>query len=200
MSKCSECTYLKACDPDLYGRYWCEKKLERVSANQEECYRFCRAYSRSSYESKNYEQYSKEHSNEGCYLTTIMCKILKVNDNNPYLNTLRDFRKNILQKNTNYKSLLVQYDVIGPIIANNLINDSMKYKISANSFSNYIMPITKLIKKNENEKAINLYVDMTNKLIKLYNINNIVTEDIINNANIKESGHGIYKVKKIASN
>lgn len=200
MANCSECTYLNPNDPDLYGRYWCEKKLERVHAHQSECYRFCRAYGRSSNVSDSYERYSKDNSSDPCYLTTLMCRILKMNDNNPFLNTMRLFRKNVLQKDEKYKDLLVEYDIIGPEIAINLEDDPLRYQISANAFYKYIKPITKLIRDNKNDEAINCYVEMTTKLKSFYSINRVIDTNIIECADIKESGHGIYKTKKIALN
>ena len=201
MAHCSECTYLKTNDPDLYGKYWCEKTLERVSASQQECHRFCRAYDRSYNMCEEYEKYSRDNSkNPGCYLTTMMCNILKMSDNSPFLNTMRDFRNNILQQSEKYKELLVEYDIIGPIIAENLSKDPHKYQISANGFFKYIKPITKFIKENKNEQAINAYTEMTEKLKSFYNINTTIDIDTINNADIKESGHGIYKTKKITLN
>lgn len=197
MGNCSECTYLKVDDPDLYGKYWCTKRLERVAA-YETCYRFCKDSSKSSYDSKYYENYSKDHSGSpGCYLTTIMCKILDMDDDNPYLTTMRNFRNNVLQKNNKYKELLVEYDTIGPKIANNLENDPLKSQIAFDSLFNYIVPITDLIKKEEYDKAIELYKSMTNKLKTFYNLNNTISVNDIENADIKESGHGIYKTKKI---
>ena len=198
MAKCSECTYLKPNDPDLYGKYWCEKKLERVSAYQEECSRFCRAYSRSSNASKSYEDFSNNNSGSpGCYLTTMLCEILKLSDNNPFLNTIRNFRNDVLQKDEKYKQILVEYDLVGPMIANNLNNDPLRYQIAANMFFKYIKPITKLIKENKNQEAIISYTEMTNNLKSFYNINKTINVNYINNADIKESGHGVYRVKKI---
>lgn len=49
--------------------------------------------------------------------------------------------------------------------------------------------------------AINFYVYMTNSLSYLYNLNYITLSiEDINNADIKESGHGIYKTKKLIPN
>lgn len=197
MANCSECVYLDFSNPDLYGKGWCEKKLERVDANEYECYRFCRAYNRSSSVSRSYEEYSKNNSNDpGCYLTTMLCYILKMPDSNPFLNTMRSFRNNILQKNDNYKPLLVEYDIIGPQIAKNLYNDPLKYQIAVNSFAKYIKPITKLIKEKKYNEAISLYIEMTNTLKKFYNINITLEENIIENADLEKSGHGIYTLKK----
>lgn len=198
MGNCSECTYLKANDPDLYGKYWCEQRLERVAA-YESCDRFCKAYSRSYSDSKDYEKYSKDHSgNPGCYLTTMLCNILEMPDDNIYLKTMRNFRNNILQNDKKYKKLLVEYDIVGPRIAHSLKNDPLKYQTAFNAFLNYIVPITDLIKSKENDNAVKLYTEMTNRLKLLYNTNDSIDISMIENADIKQSGHGNYKVKKIA--
>ena len=196
MNYCGECTYLKPNDPDLYGRYWCEKRLERVLANNEACYRFCTAYSRSKIDIEKYEKYSEEQSKDGCYLTTIMCKILKMPDNNPILNTMRNFRSNVLQKNNKYKNILIEYDVIGPEIALNILNDPMRVKISVDCMYNYIKPIIKHINEENYELAISKYISMTNMLKNLYNVNTTLSLDTINNADINNSGHGKYIIKK----
>ena len=196
MNYCSECTYLKTNDPDLYGKYWCECRLERVLANNEGCYRFCTAYSRSKYDIEKYEKYSIEHSKEGCYLTTIMCNILKMPDDNPFLNTMRYFRGNVLQKDKKYSNLLVEYDVIGPIISNNIANDPLNLQISIDCMFKYIKPIVKLIKEKNNDEAINQYIEMTNNLKKFYNINTTLRTETINNCDLNLSGHGVYILKK----
>ena len=54
-----------------------------------------------------------------------------------------------------------------------------------------------MIKSKNYDEAINSYKDMTNRLKNFYNINTTVTVEEINNADIKSSGHGIYKVKRI---
>jgi len=200
-SYCSECTYLKLESKDINGKFWCNKKLEWHLANELKCDRFCEDYNRDPSVAKSAYQYSIDHSSSGsCYLTTMLCSILKMPDNNVYLNTLRNFRKNFLQKDEKYREILVEYDIIGPIIAKNLNEDPLKYQIAVNTFYNYIKPIIKLIKENNNEEAISNYINMTNKLKFLYNVNHPISIEIINNAELKESGHGIYKVKKLASN
>ena len=200
MANCSECTYLNADgEPDLYGRYWCDKKYERVSAHQAQCDRFCRAYGRSSNVSRSYEQYSKD--NEGdphYYLTTIVCNILKIDNDNPFLNYLRNFRDNTLQKNEKYKAILAEYDIVGPKIAKSLSKDPLRYQIAANALYKYIKPIIKLIKEDKIDEAVSMYIEMTNKLKEFYNITINVSIEEINNADITRSGHGIY-MKKITN-
>ena len=196
MALCSECTYLGTCYDD--GTFWCEAKLECVYAHEQECYRFCRAYGRPSSVSDSYARYSKDKTSGGrCYLTTIMCNILKMSDDNPFLNSMRSLRNDVMQKDEKYKSLLVEYDIVGPVIADNLSKDPLKYQIAANGFFKYIKPISNLIREKKYDEAIASYIEMTNSLKMFYNINIAIEIDAINNADINNSGHGIYKVKKI---
>ena len=205
MSKtCGECTYLNISPGkgDLYGKFPCEKKYEWHLATDQECDRFCTAYDRDYYTIQNAHRYSQEHSSSGgCYLTTMLCNILKMPDNNIYLETMRDFRNNVLQKDEKYKSILVEYDIIGPKIAQFLKSDPLKENIAKKYLNTYISPITNLINDQKFEMAISLYMSMTNSLSLLYNLNcmSISTLDI-DNADIENSGHGIYKTKKITQN
>lgn len=198
---CGECTYLDLETGDIYGKFYCEKKYERHLATDIECGRFCRAYSRDNSSIQNAYNYSKDKTSSGCYLTTMMCNILDMPDNNMYLQTIRDFRNNYLQKNEEYKDLLVEYDIIGPKIAEALNNDPLKKVIAKKYFNFYINPITNLIKTNLYTAAINIYKQMTNSLKDLYSLDNISLSTLeIDNADINESGHGIYKTKKIVHN
>jgi len=199
MAQCAECTYLDLEDKDSSGKFWCDKQLERHLAFDPECWRFCKAYNREYCSIKNAIDYSKNHSSsEGCYLTTMLCSILKLNDNNLYLNTFRKFRQNVLQKDEKYKKILIEYDIIGPKIAEALYNDPLKEKIATIYFNKYIVSIFYFIINKNNEEAINLYIEMTNNLKNLYGLNNYnLTIEKINNADIEKSGHGKYIQKKI---
>ena len=205
MSKtCGECTYLNV-NPgkgDLYGKFPCEKKYEWHLATDPECDRFCTAYDRDYCTIQNAHRYSQEHSSSGgCYLTTMLCNILRMPDNNIYLETMRDFRNNVLQKDEKYKSILVEYDIIGPKIAQFLESDPLKEKIAKKYLNTYIKPITNLINEQKFEMAISLYMTMTNSLSFLYGLNYISISTLeIDNADIENSGHGIYKTKKITQN
>ena len=197
---CGECTYLDLSTGDEYGKFWCEKRLERHLANELECNRFCRAYSRDSSVAKSAYDYSKDKSSSGCFLTTMICSILNLPDNNTYLETIRNFRNQVLQKDDKFKPILVEYDIIGPKISEALNNDPLKNKIASKYFENYIKPITILINNKDFNGAINLYITMTNNLKNLYGLGNINISSIeIDASDIKESGHGIYKSKKITS-
>lgn len=198
MAQCAECTYLDLEDANSDGEYWCEKKCERHLATDPECGIFCSAYSRSSGAINNAISYSNSKNQSSCYLTTMLCSILNLPDNNIYLETIRGFRKNILQKDEKYKRLLVEYDIVGPVIANALANDPLRETIAMVYLTNFIIPITGFINNKENERAVNKYYQMTNNLKTFYGVNNYnVSVEQINNANIEKSGHGKYIQKKI---
>lgn len=193
---CGECTYLDLTTGDIYGKFYCEKRYERHGASDLECSNFCTAYSRSSSEINNAIEYTKDHTSSGCYLTTIVCNILGLPDNNIFLNTLRKFRNNILQKNDKYKTLLLEYDIIGPKIAESLNNDPLKKNIASMCLNNYIINIVENIELENYEDAINKYIEMTNKLRNLYNIDSINISTLeIKDVNIKDLGHGKYQKK-----
>ena len=200
MENCAICTYLDINDCNSDGKYWCDKNLERHYPTDPKCSKFCKAYGRSDSAVKNILDNSNSNYGSGCYLTTMLCSILNLNDDNLYLKTIRNFRKNILQKDDKYKSLLVEYDIIGPKIAEALSNDPLKKTIATRFFNKYIVDIFYYIINNDIDKAIELYVEMTNSLKTFYNLNNYnVTIDEINNADILESGHGVYLKKKITN-
>ena len=81
---CAACTYLGE-NADYDGKYYCDRKGERVYACDPRCYRFVEAYSRSNYGRENMYDNSRNHQSSGCYLTTAMCNILGYEDNNYYL-------------------------------------------------------------------------------------------------------------------
>ena len=198
MAICSECTYLDLSSGNGSGAFWCEKKLERHLATDIECSRFCRAYNRNSSSIKNAIEYSNNHnSSSGCYLTTMLCNIFNLPDNNYYLETMRKFRNEVLQKDEKYRHLLVEYDIIGPKIADALNNDPQKEIIANKYFYSYISEIIHNIENKKYYNAVFIYERMTNSLKDFYGLNTInVTTLEIENADIEKSGHGKY-IKKI---
>ena len=199
MANCAECTYLDIDYGERDKKFWCDKKCERHYGTDPACGTFCKAYDRDSCTISNVIDIAKGNtSSSGCYLTTMLCNILNLPDNNIYLETIRNFRKNILQKNEKYKALLVEYDIVGPVIANLLANDPLKEAIAKVYLNNFIIPITGLIKNKENDRAVNKYYQMTNNLKTFYGLNNYnVSVEQVDNADIGKSGHGKYIQKKI---
>lgn len=166
---CAACTYLGE-RADYNGKYYCSKKGD-VYASDPKCYSFVEAYSRSNSARTNMYDNSANHQSSSCYLTTIMCEILGYEDDNYYLNTLRNFRDNTMKINPNYFPLLYLYDLVGPIIAKNLNNDPNKLEIAKTFFEKYITKSVEAIEENNENVAINIYKSMTYALAEKYNIN-----------------------------
>lgn len=164
---CAACTYMS--ENGSCGNYWCEKKGRYMPANTAKCYSFCEAYSRSNYTRENMIDCAN-NSTSGCYLTTIMCKLLDYPDNNYYLNTLRKFRDEVMKNDFKYVPLLIMYDTIGPMISYELEHDKLGKKIATVFFTHYIIPSVGAIEENKYESAINIYVAMTNALAEHYNV------------------------------
>ena len=192
-SYCAACTYMSE-NLDC-GSYWCEKKGENRKANEPRCYSFCEAYRRS--DSTRENMISNSSSSSGCYLTTIMCKLLNYPDNNYYLNTLRSFRDDIMKQNPKYFPLLLTYDFVGPIISYELEKDTNGKAIASIFFNRYITKSVSAIEEEKYDSAINIYKIMTEELANKYHINmNLITPDMTN-IDMTTLGHG--KVKKLTN-
>ena len=189
---CAACTYLGE-SSDYNGKYWCSRKGKDYYACDAKCYDFCEAYSRSNYARENMYENSKSHmSSGGCYLTSIVCKILGYEDNNKYLNTLRAFRNNVLQKDEKYKPLLLAYDIVGPTISRELEKDKDGKQIANAIMANYIGTSVAAINKGDYEKAVRIYEAMTNELAQRYQIRKFIfrERDFDIKVDANKLGHG----------
>lgn len=132
-------------------------------------------------------------SPSSCYLTTIICNRLGLDDHCEELETLRDFRKSVLQKDETFKNLLYKYDVVGPIISQKLEKEDMM--IVRGLYLSYIEPAVSFIKKGNQEEAIARYIEMTKLLESFYQIQ--IEETIPEDYDSSRGGHGrLVKRKK----
>lgn len=176
MATCSECTYMNfEKEHDNDGKFWCENKYEWMRPESAECWRYCKAYSRDESVAKSYRDYSKDkQSSSGpCFITTIVCDTLGLDDNNIYLTLLRKFRKNYLQKKPDGIKVLEEYDTIGPVIAHFISHDEGKEKVAREVFMQSIIPVVNDICEGKNMEAINKYTDMTKGLIHRYGLDTL---------------------------
>ena len=183
---CAACTYMK--ENNNCGKFFCEMKNTYRSAAERRCYNYIEARRRSN-DQREYMIYISQHSGSGCYLTTIMCKLLNYPDNNEYLNTLRFFRNNVMQTNPNYMPLLLLYDNIGPEISKRLETDPNGKEIATVFFTNYIEKAVNAIDEGKNNTAINIYTAMTKTLADKYEIPVPIIK-VDKDINPTELGHG----------
>ena len=200
MDYCSECTYLRENDykGNCNGLFYCERRYDYVYGNNPKCGSFCRAYSRSDYKIKDISIKGEQEQNysSGCYLTTMVSSILGFSDKGYVLSQLRKFRNNVLQNNLDYKELLVQYDIIGPKIAEQLYLDPNKNIVANGLYQNILLKVVKEIELGNIDIAVRLYKGMTYGLQVCYGLaEQKIDPAFIQSSNIKESGHGKVKVK-----
>ena len=114
--------------------------------------------------------FRKNESHGGCYLTTAMCEVLGMDDHCYVLDTLRGFRDNYMINEPECIPLLNDYNTIGPIIADKIYDDEEASLVAGFMYSNYIVPATLYIEKEDNETAIDIYKTMTLDLMDRYGI------------------------------
>lgn len=156
------CTFYEYRSGLFSGDYWCRKNDCPVDENT--YYRYCRNYS--------YDECPiyKHQESSGCFITTVACQILGKEDQDPILNDLRNFRSNVLQKDEKYYDILKEYDVIGPMVADALVNDKDRDKIASVLYQDVILPVHLLIQKSDYEKAVESYYVMTLMLVNYYGL------------------------------
>lgn len=174
------------------GDYYCRKDNKVI--NSDTYYRYCRDYGY-----RDCPIYL-EQSSGGCFITTIVCEILGKNDDDEVLNNLRNFRDNVLQKNEKYYDLLKDYDIIGSMVADCIVNDKDKLNIALWLYNNMILPINGLVLEGNSEEAVNRYYDSTLAMVEYYGLS-FCYENLKNNDyeygcfNPKKAGHGLRKKK-----
>ena len=132
---------------------------------------------------------SRDYVPGGCFITTVVCEQLGYDDDCDVLSNLRNFRKEVLQKDPTYAPILYQYDVLGPSISKKLKEDSID--ISQKIYECFLVPIVGLLKKKEYEQAVNRYIYMTNLLKNYYGIES--QQEMDYNYQYQNGGHGYIK-------
>ena len=169
------------------------KDRNRYDSNEAYCTEYRKYYNTNSKACSSHFVYNEAlEDRDGCYITTAIVDILGLKDNTPYLEKLRNFRDNVMRKDENLKKILIEYDIVGPIISLNLLDDENKYEKSIDMLSNYIIPISFLLDMKKYNEAVIRYEMMVNNLINTYSIEKINVDE--NKINTKNIGKG-HKVK-----
>jgi hypothetical protein len=165
VSNCKDCVSIDLKDRNKYdtSEAWCSEYRRYVNPNDRAC----------SNRFKN-DDYKNPPSSD-CYLTTIVCEILGYPDDCDTLKTLRSFRDEYLKQNEEYIPLLLEYDIVGPKIAE-AIRKSLKPDVFAHYLlSNYITPTVKCVKSKNYDLALLIYQYMVTELKGLFHLE--LTED-----------------------
>lgn len=186
------CPYYTFKSGFIGGDYWCIKN--DCSVNSELYYKYCR-----NYDYDNCPIY-KQSTSSGCF-ATIVCRILKKDDDCELLNNFRNFRDNVLQKKEAYYDILKQYDTIGPIIVQMILQRDDKEEIAAKLYAFDLLDINREIKAKNELKAVTKYTRMIKTLIKVFNLEEVYNRLQENNYGYEEftpelAGHGYKKTLK----
>ena len=196
--KCATCTHISLNRNNLSGRFYCNDYQLYVSLS-DSCrpkilggYSFNKNITDKEIEYAEKKVGSGNSSSNSCYITTIVCNILGLEDDCIILNDLRKFRDNYLQKNPKYYPILINYDTIGPQIAKNIEEDEHKFDIAKEIMKNYLIPCVRIINTVpvNQEAAVDIYMKMTKKLANMYGINNEYPSIDIKDDIISYTGHG----------
>ena len=113
---------------------------------------------------------SRNKSGGGCYITTIVCDILGHPDNCETLTILRNFRENYMRLDETMISILIEYDMVGPIISEKIKESINKKTIAEHLFSTYLKNVVEKLKNQKFCCAIEEYTKMVNLLTSYYEI------------------------------
>lgn len=132
-----------------------------------------------------------------CFLTTAICDMLGMEDNCYGLNVMRNFRDTILVNDLRYYPLLAEYDVVGPVISENMYNDEHGVEVAEYYFENYIYDIVvNLSTRRDYNDAVEKYVEMVTDFKRMYGVTKEVNESDITLLG-KKIKNNEYKVKKL---
>lgn len=151
----------------LSGDYFCKKNETNVGETEYQ------KYCKKSYESDGYGDcpiYKYQEPSSGCFITTIVCDIMGLEDKNIYLILFRNLRDKYLQKNPYTIEILEEYDFIGPIISKAISIDKNKEEVAKNIFFNSLVPVFNDIVAENYSGAIRKYTMMVKELIERYDL------------------------------
>lgn len=197
MHNCLQCEYMDLSNTNSFGDAWCKVRKTYYSPYSPVCKDVSYVDDSDDTREKEYENnYSNDDTerNNGadCYLTTAMCDVLGYGDDCYYLKMLRDFRDHYMMKDKDCLELLIEYEVIGPIISKHILNDKETANIM---LDNYITKAILFIRKNEFKKAIEVYKEMVYYLKDKYHLNTLSVDipKVTYNGNLNK-----YKVRSLA--
>lgn len=155
-------------DCDEYNKYlvkndqfYCNKMRRYVSLKERSCNTYFVKRDRNKVDVK---------PDTSCYITTAICHILGYEDDCPILETLRRFRDNYMKHQEYCLPLLKDYDVVGPLISKELLEDENCVKQADRLLNSFIKEALDAIKDREYDAAVDLYVNMTEFLMDWYEI------------------------------
>lgn len=105
------------------------------------------------------------------YVSSRIMDILGISENDYIYEVIEDMKDNTLENNDQYIGLLSLYDIVGPMIANELENDQEYGLMNCEiAFENFIMPTCELYEDGLLDEAVSKYVEMVEELMTNYGL------------------------------
>lgn len=179
--QCGSCYWLRDMDND-------SRMFEGSSNEKGHCIYLKNCYYPDDKICSNYKDREKYVPGGGCYITILVCDILGYDDKCGILETLRGFRNNIMQKNSEYQEILYEYDVAGPQIAKSLKEDN-DLELVNGILDFYILPTIGYVREKKYKEAVDRYKNMTKSLEEYYGIE--YNKNIPTSYDYTRGGHGV---------
>lgn len=168
---CCDCEELDR--EDSYKPWWTDETKYKCSI----CHKYKSLTDTTCNSFKEIPKDKGSYTPSGCFITTIVCNILKYDDNCELLTILRNFRDNTLKTNPQYIPLLLQYDQVGPIISAYIEKEDNNYEFALGLMRYFLIPCVHLIKSGDIEEAIAVYQNMVMYLNDSFDLPTIVINE-----------------------
>lgn len=104
------------------------------------------------------------------FIKTIVCQILGKREDDVVLETFKNFRNHVIDKNSNYGDMLKVCDAISPMILGALIFDKDMMQMAQGLYEIGLLPICQLTHDDAYEQAIKKYSGMILMLSYYYGL------------------------------
>lgn len=140
--RCNDCENLDKHDRNEYGEAYCPVDRKYVSLDSYTCGEFQANF----------------------YIITAYCILNKLPYDSEVMTKLLGVRNTYMKKNDEGQEFLEEYDIIGPVLADNLMKDMYRYDIVKELEKEYIKPMLIFVNENRFEDVQNTFISMIDKL------------------------------------
>lgn len=155
---------------------------------------YCSWYRTYYYPGETCSHQKPREKSSGCYITTIVCNVLGLEDDCEVMQSLRGLRDCHLQNHEAGRIILLEYDVVGPEIAGLI---EKEYKETGDKtlwqriYDTYLTETSRLVLLGNYQKATEKYIEMVRNLKEYFAIPEHHID--IENYDQKNGGHGYIK-------
>jgi len=140
--RCNDCENLDKDDRNKYGEAYCRVERDYVSLDRHTCGFFQANF----------------------YIITAYCIVNKIPFNSELMTKLLGVRNTYMKNNEEGQEFLDEYEFIGPILAEDLLNDMYRVDIVKEMENDYINPMLSFIEEERFDDVQITFIKMVEKL------------------------------------